>query len=340
MQTGAISFCDRVHYNVKSSETKAALLQRLRERYQLRIIARHWQRFEARALSRGRWWLNVRSNGNPYYMVLTRHDGVESIVFVDKKVQPGYEYPRMILTKGRFDPVVFDDTVLDGEMVKASTGCWVFLVNDVVAFAGRAMGGRPLPERLARAAELFATRHEPDALMDTCVFQVKRYYSATQEGCTALLEAAADLPYTQRGIYAWPDAGGTPLLYNFDDALIQPIVRKVKDAPSFCAAADPVEAAPRSPDQASASALPSPAAPRPTDQGGRRLWLRKTENPDVYEVQAAAGAPAMGIAGVPSLAASKMLRAVFKNKTVAVSMPFECVFHEAFGKWVPVSASG
>jgi hypothetical protein len=341
MHTGVISFCDRIHYNVKSSDTKDALLRRLDAYYQLKIISRHWHRIDARGAQHfrdgpgyQRHWLNVRSNGNPYFMVLAIYEGVETIFFVDKKVQPGYQYPRMILTKGRFSQHLFKDTVLDGEMVRDTVGGWVFLVNDVIAYAGKSMRHLTLPERLSRAADMFVNHHTADAFMDTCLFHVKSYYAATQEGCTALLSAAADLPYTQRGIYAWPDnARLKPMLFNFDEGLIKEVVRKVKDAPEFREAAAvevPVpQAAPTMVD-----APPPPPGGAPT----MRLWVRKTETPDIYDLYSSRdGAEKHGIAGVPTLATSKMLRAIFKNLTVALSVPFECAFNERFNKWVPMS---
>ena len=340
-QTGAISFCDRVHHNLKSSDTKAQLLRRLEERYQLRIIARHWHRLDDQSLpqlARSRHWLCLRSNGNPYYLVFTRIEGVATVIYVDKKVQPGYEFPRMILTKGRFGDDLFEDTVLEGEMVRDTRGGWVFLVNDVAAYCGRSLRREPLPARLERAVELFAAKHTPDGLMDTCLFHVKDYCAASQEGCTALLEAAADLPYTLRGIYLWPDdTRYKPKLYNFNESLIQPVVRKVKDEPAFQEAAPafavPAIASPPPPPVAAAPALA--AAPGPAS---RRMWLRKTENPDIYDVYAGAnGCEAVGVAAVPTMATSKLLRACFKNKTVAAHVAFDCHFHARFQKWVPLA---
>jgi hypothetical protein len=71
--------------------------------------------------------------------------------------------------------------------------------------------------------------------------------------------------------------------------------------------------------------------------GAQRMWLRKTENPDVYDVYAGPDAHAakVGIAGVPSLATSKMLRAAFKTRNVATSLAFDCIFNDRFQKWVP-----
>jgi len=291
------------------------------------------------------------------------------MVYVDKKVQPGYEYPRMILGRGQFPVKAFKGagTVLDGEMVRDVNGGWAYLVNDVIAYAGEVLYGvncrrrLTLLQRLERARELIGAKRQ-DPHMDSCVYQVKRYFAPTQEGFTALIESVADYPYTQRGLYFWPDGGHNPRappikpkLYNFDETIIKPVVRKVKDAPEFFAAL-PSAAVEEASD--TIIALHGPIedvmvtttidvprasanieqAPRATPDGARKLWLRKTENPDIYDVSVGESATSakIGIAGVPTLSISKMLRAIFRSRTVAQPACFDCTWHEEFQKYVPL----
>lgn len=351
MHTGVISFCDRVFFNVKCSQFKGNLLNKLEGAYGLKIITRHWHHLGGekgmQIVQTAPHWMCLRSNGNPYFLVLTTIDDVPTIVFVDKKVQPGYEYPRMILGRGRFDPAAFvgSGTVLDGEMVRDTRGGWAFLINDVIAYAGQALGRMKLAERLAKGGELLAG-HVPDPYMDGCVYHLKRFVAPTQEGLTCLLEMAATLPYTHRGVYFWPDnAKYKPKLHNFDDSLIKPVIRKVKDAPDFRESVTAVEApAPIAAVAAPPAVLaPVPVAPAPAAAaaGGATvtMWLKKTENPDVYDVYPPYDTGSnirLGIAGVPSLQVSKMLRSVFRTLTVAQPMSFECVWHSEFQKYVPM----
>jgi hypothetical protein len=410
MHTGVISFCDRIHFNVKCSAFKELMLNRMEGAYGVRILQRHWHRFEVeggqggqgndgrggqgnggrgfQSISpglrpqEGSHWMCLRSNGNPYFLVLTTLDDVPTMVYVDKKVQPGYEYPRMILGRGQFPVKAFKGagTVLDGEMVRDVNGGWAYLVNDVIAYAGEVLYGvncrrrLTLQQRLERARELIGAKRQ-DPHMDSCVYQVKRYFAPTQEGFTALIESAADYPYTQRGLYFWPDGGNNPRappikpkLYNFDETIIKPVVRKVKDAPEFFAALPSVAATVTVAEATSESimALHGPIedvmvhnatievprasievpratieVPRASVEGPtRKLWLRKTENPDIYDVSVGESATSakIGIAGVPTLSISKMLRAIFRSRTVAQPACFECTWHEGFQKYVPLQA--
>ena len=57
---------------------------------------------------------------------------------------------------------------------------------------------------------------------------------------------------------------------------------------------------------------------------------------DVYPPYDTGSNIRIGIAGVPSLQVSKMLRAVFRTLTVAQPIAFECMWHTEFQKYVPM----
>jgi len=359
MHTGVISFCDRIYLNVKCSVFKDEMLRRLNATFGIKVIARHWHRLEEKSIAlvcnpRTPHWMCIRSNGNPYWLVLTVYEDVPMMVFIDKKVQPGYEYPRMILGRGQFPPSAFhgSGTLLDGEMVKDRRGGWVFLINDALGCAGRVFATNQnisLQTRLSAVSDMLdGYVHDPH--MSGCVFHIKRFFAPSVEGFTHMLEMAQELPYTQRGVYFWPDrATYKPKLHNFDDSLIKAVVRTVKDAPEFreALAVAPVPtplAVPKPrPEPVEATPVPSAQTDRcksPSDT--TTLWLKKTENPDIYDVYLPydnGSSGKLGVAGVPSLTTSKMLRAVFKTRTIAQPAAFECTWHEEFQKYVPIRAT-
>jgi hypothetical protein len=89
------------------------------------------------------------------------------------------------------------------------------------------------------------------------------------------------------------------------------------------------------------SAPPKQVITQNLQHGERILWLRKTEQPDVYEVHEHDNLQSdkMGMAHVASLVTSRMLRGKFKEATVTVLIPFRCTFNESFKKWHPLTAA-
>lgn len=374
MHCGIISFCDRVRYNIKSSETKDAILLDMERKYHIRILQRHWFKLDettAPQLKKSPHWACLRSNGNPYYMFFTRFDDVNIIYFIDKKVQPGYEKPRIILGRGMFDDELFNDTILDGEMVRRTDEPgWVFLVNDVIAYCGQFLQHMLLPERIAYAYELFHSKYTADPLLDVCLFRVKKYVDTTKEAVNELIKFSSTLPYTSRGVYFWCHHNKLkPKLYNFDDGLIKSVYRKVKDTTEFRENIVPVDEKKdehendmkettiddnKTPEELTKitvvkemkevkktttrkSKQETKVENLVTDFEDKTLWLRKTENPDIFDIFTTQQCvEKLGNAYIASLATSKKLRTVFKDLTVAVGVPFLCSYNKKFEKWMPI----
>ena len=359
MHTGVISFCDRIAYNIKSSDTKDDIMLELSQKFQLQILQRHWHRLDEEGMvhiQRSPHFTCLRSNGNPYYVYFTRYEDVPIIYYIDKKIQPGYQKPRIILGRGKWKDDVYQNTLLDGEMVKDKFGGWVFLINDVIGFKGIHLWKETLPERLEIAYKMLHELYVHDTYMDVCQFQVKKYAHATQEGVHALIDLSKELPYTSRGIYFWPFYRKfKPKLYNFDETLIKSVVRKVKDTPDFRERVPSPQPSSQSSGSRSRSRSESPIMSvvredkrdemKAVHSDERKLWLRKTELPDVYDVYNAMNGmmianSKLGVAHIPSLAISKTLRSEFKDATVAVYIPFMCRFDATFQRWIPLMRLG
>jgi hypothetical protein len=75
--------------------------------------------------------------------------------------------------------------------------------------------------------------------------------------------------------------------------------------------------------------------------------LRKTELPDIYEVYALytchgnntnnARGDKLGSAVIPNMKVSKMMRAIFKDTTVATYVKMTCEYKKDINKWLPIA---
>ena len=339
MHTGIISFCDRIGFNIKCPDTKEAILSHLEQRYKIRIIQKHWFDFndaQVSYVSKIPHVVSIRSNGNPYYLYFTRYEGVNQVMYIDKKIQPGYQRPRIILSRGRFDNSLFDNTLLEGEMVKDNRQQWLFVINDILIYKGQSLQEKLLPERLQSIFELLQYNYTSDPIMDVCRFQIKRYVPVTQEDIEDLLTFSKQLPYTSRGLYFYPfSLKYKPKLINFDMNAVKSVVRKVKDTAGYIETT-PTVVTPE-PEQPPLPPPAPPPIPVPEENTTLQLWLRKTDQPDIYDMfQNETTMQKMGIASVPGLQTSKMLRTIFKNLNVATPVEFRCRLDPAFNNWIPL----
>lgn len=358
MHLGEISFCDKVGFNVKSDEFKAKLLKELDDRIGFKIIQKHHERFHegiVDRLNKNPHMVSVRSNGNPYLLYLTRHQFENQCIFIDKKIQHGYFYPRMIITKLWFHDDLFDNTLFDGEMVKRKDGSWVFLVNDMIICRGTSMSNMRLIERINSIYQILDRMFMEDD-HNVCSIEVKKYftYQDLKSNEKVVQKFINELDYTSRGVYFKPMyLKFKDVLMNFDDSLIKKVVRtKVGNFIESKAAAEnpnPIEKQHVQVQvQEPVPTLPSPTTttsfmtnchnPEQCDKDEAVFWIKKTSQPDIYDLIDNNGMPPrMGGAQacVNSMQTSTFLRQLMGSCTVTDKMQVKCRLHPKFKKWVP-----
>lgn len=330
---GEISFCDKKAFNIKSDDTKKYILNTLEQKYNLKIIAKHHEKFDIKLLpnlNANPHLICLRSNGNPYFLYLTKLNFVNYCIFIDKKVQQGYFSPRMIITRYHFDDSLFEDTVLDGEMVKKNGEKWIFLINDMYVHKGLFLKDYNLVKRINLIYSMLASEFKADT-MDVSRFQVKKFFKY-DEIQYMIEEHIPSLQYTCRGMYFKPlFLRFKDILMNFDDNLIKKVERnKYKHLKNFLLLED------KSNIEANQVEKDTPV-PIVT-QNTQKFLARKTNNPDIYELFTENGV-FVDIACIPSMKLSKYMRTVFTNKNSVDKVEIECEFSAKFNKWTPIIVS-
>jgi hypothetical protein len=339
MHTGIISFADRIVHNIKTNETKDFILEQLYILYNIKIIQKHCHKLDENNIKYVRnnpHLCNLRSNGNPYYMFLTLYNDIPIIYFIDKKVHPGYQKPRILLVRGLFDESLFKNTLIDGEMVRCNDGKWEFLINDILVYEGKHLTKSSLPERLQTLYKMFNTQYTPNEVIDVCAYKIKTYYHTYKESIQKLIEISRHLKYTSRGIYFWSyDLKYKPKLYNFNEDNIVSVTRKVKDETKFQVIKN----------EDSSEFIPLNNLEITVIQNiqdtvsEKTLWISQTEYPDVYNIydsENVLSSQKKGIALIPNLLISKLIRNAFRNKNAAHVLKVRCLFNNIFNKWYPI----
>jgi hypothetical protein len=259
--------------------------------------------------------------------------------FIDKKIHPGYQRPRIIFGRGLFDKKLFKNTLLDGEMVKCKDNSWTFLINDIVCYEGIYLNRKILPERLKIIYNLLEYQYTSDETIDVCNFKVKSYFNMYKESIENIMELSNKLNYTCRGIYIWPyDIKYKPKLYNFDETSVINVVRKTKDITEFksmepdksVAKVDIVDNINNIKVETEHNII------NVLNNEEKILYIVKTIEPDIYNVydnEDVLNKPKIGIALVQTLSDSKLLRNEFRDKNAITNIKFVCVFVEKFKKW-------
>ena len=337
---GIISFSNRIALNIKSNEHKDDILSDLSTLYKIKILQRHHHNLDNTNVNvvTTNHLMNLRSNGNRYYLYFTLYNDIETMYYIDKKIHPGYQRPRIIFGRGLFDKKLFKNTLLDGEMVKCKDNTWTFLINDIVCYEGKYLNNKTLPDRLNIIYNMLETQYTPDSTIDVCNYKVKSYFNMYKESIAELHKLSNSLNYTCRGIYIWPyDLKYKPKLYNFDETNVIDVVRKTKDITEFktienhniqidnCSIIDTIPEI--EPDRKNTEVSVA--------TGDKVLFLMKTLEPDIYDIYETENVndKSIGIALVQTMNDSKILRTAFRDKNAMTVLKFVCTYNDKFKKW-------
>jgi hypothetical protein len=352
MQTGIISFGDRVAWNIKCNTVKDTILDEIYSLYNVRIIQKHYFKLDSSNishLSKVPHLISLRTNGNRYYIYFTIFNDVQIIYFIDMKIHTGYEKPRIILARGLFNPSLFLNTLLEGEMVKTKENKWVFIINDIIAYEGKKLDNLNLPERLKIIYQILNDKYTPDSICDVCTYKVKSYYHLSKKSLNELINISKTLNYTSRGIYFYSYyMKHRPKLYNFDENIIINVQKKVKDITEFKHQPIKTELIQQIPQQQNintsnfilTSNITPPSPPIiNTNDNYKILWIAKTDDADIYNLYDNYNiltSNKIGVALVPTLQDSIKLRNTFKDKNLTFTIKYKCLFNEKFNKYHPI----
>ena len=343
MQTGIISFGDRVAWNIKCNQTKDMILDEIYNLYGLRIIQKHYFKLDESNishLSKVPHLMSLRTNGNRYYIYFTKYNDIEIIYYIDMKIHTGYEKPRIILGRGLFAPSLFLNTLLEGEMVKTNDAKWIFIINDIIAYEGKKLNDMILTKRLEVIYNLLNDKYTPDETCDICSYKVKRYYYLSKNSINELIEKSKKLNYTSRGIYFYSYyLKHKPKLINFDDKVIVDVKKKVKDITEFKPLLNQPTLINTSNFIITSNIINSNIPASSSDTNEKILWISKTDDADIYYLYDNFNiltANKIGIALVPTIKDSIKLRNEFKDKNLTFTIKYRCIFNEKFNKFQPV----
>ena len=343
MQTGIISFGDRVAWNIKCNIIKDVILDELLHLYNIRIIQKHYYNIDdnnIKYISKIPHLISLRSNGNRYYIYFSLYNDTPIIYFIDMKIHTGYEKPRIILARGLFDPSLFKNTLLDGEMIKTNENKWIFIINDIIAYEGKKLDDVILPERLKIIYNILDKKYTPDDICDVCSYKVKNYYYLSKQSMNELMKISKELNYSSRGIYfSSYYLKHKPKLYNFNDNIIVSVQKKVKDTTEFKELVKDEAPVAKTALIIPPTIISSSNIITPLNKSYTDLWISKTDDPDIYNIydnHNILTSNKLGIAFIASLQDSIKMRNVFKDKSTTITIKFKCNYNEKFKKFQPI----
>jgi hypothetical protein len=244
----------------------------------------------------------LKSSGTPYLLYCTQINDINYSFLIDKKVKVGYDYPKIFVTHYKFDPSIFTGTLFETELLRDKDQNWFLLISDIYYHKSSNSGNQVIMDRMNCIHKLLETEYNSDSFCDICPIQVKRYFDFKDKEFI-MNEFIPQLNYGTRGLYFIPlKSSYSKILYLFKDDDLK--IKKVKKDTLI-------------------------------------FLIKKTLKRDVYDLylQGNNNIVKHGIACIPNLKCSLMVRNLFNSVCGDSDINVECRFNKKFDKWEPLQKS-
>jgi len=204
IKTMDLSFCSDGAHNVVNSEAKDYIINRLKNKHDIDITKKHAFILNSKSiyfLEKTQHILSIKSSGTNYYLYFTNINNINYCFYIDRKIKSGYTYPRIISVKYSFDDTIFQDTLLDGELVRDinDNDSWIFLITDMLIHKGKKLDCNII-NRFNTMYDMLTHDYNKNNELDICPLVVKKLFMY-KEYDYLITKFIPSLPYKTNGIY-------------------------------------------------------------------------------------------------------------------------------------------
>ena len=360
--TSIISFCDKECTNITSNHFKKALFNLLDTRYRLNPVSNsiyvNIDCNKMKNITLHTHILATLTNGNPYMLYFTIIDGKNVVLFIDRKKKENHTFPKIHVLSYKFAPIVFNETIMSGELVRDVNKNWFFLLDNIYVYNGKSLADANIITRYETLHTIMRDYFTP-TVMDTCLLQIKRLFSY-KDIRTIFNDYMPRLSYVCKGLvfytlnpkytnycYELPRDEQIPIMGSEE---VEALVIKQRPDIAFGFAADDKDniIIPLVPiageshiageiitdDDSTTTA--STLASTPVEIKSYAVFkVLKTDKPDIYQLyHLEKKQPKFNsIALVPNIKISKMMNTIFKDNLLDCKM--RCTYSKVFERWIP-----
>ena len=293
------SFCNKTVDNIVSNDLKRYIIDDMRNRTKITPTSRYAKIFNhnySKNLNNPHIFC-LKTFGSPYLLFLTRINGIDYSLLIDKKVNKGHEYPKMFVVQYRFEKELYNGSLFECELLRDDDNCWKLLIADIYYYCGKIMNDTVITDRINTIHTVLTDRYIDDTFCNICEMEVKRYFDIVDyEECIS--EFISKLNYKIRGIYFVPiNIKYSKILYMFRDDELRVNFKKTESHLNF--------------------------------------KITKTAKPEIYELflNDHDTLQKICIAHIKNIEMSRYINDLFSSDSDII---VECIYNKNFKKWEPL----
>ena len=318
IKTLPLSFCGEEVQNIVNSEAKQHIIDCL-AKYDIKINDKRAYILNNKSvyfLEKTQHIISIKSSGTNYYLFFTNINNTNYCFYIDRKIKQGYTLPRIISVKYRFDDVIFQDTLIDGELIKNDENYWMFLINDMLVYKGNKLECN-IVNRFNKVYEMLKNHYNIDKNIDICPLLVKKLFLYNQYDYL-ITQFIPSLPYKTKGLYFNTlNTKHANQLYIFNNEN-----KRENVVPYNKKKSDNID-----------------NQNMGNDKSKKVFKIVKTNQTEIYDLYCKLDnedkLTKYNVACIPNLKASKFMKKLLSNSLNAFVF---CKFNDKFNKWEPISS--
>jgi len=311
------SFCDIMVDNITTNKDKEYILSQLNIMCRIKYTDRYARVYNDKFLNH----LNnphiicLKSSGTPYLMFISKINDTNYTFLIDKKIKPGYDYPKIFILPISFTSDVYNNTLLECELIRDKHNKWYISIGDSYYIKGSNTNKNIIIDRINDINILLTENLINCDFLKTCTIQVKRYFDYKDIDFIEK-EFIPLLPYNIRGYYLVPlKCGYSKILY---------LLNKHSHATN------------NNNNNNTNTNTNKPKLHKKSNNSKDNIFrIMKTTKPDVYDLFKKINDEFTreGILLVQTLDQSHILGEYFRSKNIADEIFIECDYDNYFEKW-------
>lgn len=182
MEVSQISFCNKIGYNITNDKEKEQILNNYIFKYNIELNSFNMFYYSDKFLKHFRkynYLLSLESNGNKYYLLLTTIKNEKYSIFIDTKTTKTHAYPKMIIVPFRFNDELYNDTIIEGSLIRDKHKQWVFLLEDLIVYKGQQYN-KSITEKYTMLHTILNNEYIEDVDIQVCPIHIKKLFTFDQ----------------------------------------------------------------------------------------------------------------------------------------------------------------
>jgi hypothetical protein len=265
--------------------------------------------------------------GFNYFLIFITLNNIKYCVAIDRrklsyhKDQNDLKIVFMVKLKIVTSEMIFNGTIFDGKLIE-SNNKFVFLIQNCFYLMGKPMLAMDMKEKTTHLDDIMKTNFNGSC--DNCTFKLNKLYE--YDDLPELVNnVIPSCTYAIQGLIFYPKCSGISIIHiekienkiNIETTQKNTVENKTYDLISNYV-----------------NYLNSRTYSYEKNSKTKKLYLSKSNIPDVYNIREKEDSERLGIAHIPSLKISHLCAENIKDNQM---VRFNCVYHTKFKKWIPIN---